>query len=497
MKARVFVLIWALLGAVQYAPASLTWRPGEGWVNEGEGGAATAANSRAQLELARKLEADEEWEKSRQAYQALVRKWPFSFNAGEAQFKVGWCGEKLGDFERSFKAYQTCVEKHPASNYFEQALERQYNIANLYLAGEPRRLWKIPVMPSMEKTIEMYEQIIKNAPYGRYAPECQFKIGLAHERKKEWAEAVKSYYKILDRYPGNDVVDDAQYQIGYAWFKAASSADYDQGAAQKAIDAFHEFLTRFPYSEKASQAEENIKELEGRSNSGAFNIAQFYEQQKKIDAAIIYYKEVIQKEPDTERADIARRKIAQLTPLSESSVPAPKDLGQTKIRKEPEPAPPLALEPVGPPAPESMSLSPAVQESEPSGPPLPDDFVPPQPPSRTPATPVPVTREIEPAGPPSPPPAPPPAQFGLPPLRPLKYKSSDYAVAPRPLPPETPGASAPAPAAAPPSPAPQQAPTPRLSPKRWAAPPPSPDLPSAETTPDDPSGTKLPEPKLR
>ncbi len=58
------------------------------------------------------------------------------------------------------------VTKYPSSEYFEQALNEQYRIANLYLAGEPQRIWKIPVGPSMDRTIEMYERIIKNAPYG-------------------------------------------------------------------------------------------------------------------------------------------------------------------------------------------------------------------------------------------------------------------------------------------------------------------------------------------
>ncbi len=429
MNARFLAVVALIVGWCSLAEASLTWRAGEGWSNEEEGSDVKAVNSRAQLELARKLEAAEEWEKSRQAYLGLVRKWPFSFNSGEAQFKIGWCYEKIADFERSFKSYQTCVEKYPASNFFEKAIERQYNIANLYLAGEPRKLWKIPVMPSMDKTIEMYEQIIKNAPYGRYAAESQFKIGQAHERKKEWAEAVKAYQRILDRYPGNDIVDDAQYQIGYAWHKASTSSDYDQGAAQKAIDGFQEFLTRFPNSEKAAQAEENIKELEGRSTGGSFNIAQFYESQKKIDAAIIYYKDVIQKEPDTERAEIARRKITQLTPLSEASVPAPKNISDLKSSSKAPAAPAPAksaadsfsLEPAGPPTPPpGMALAPAPTSQTAQSGVSSEDMIGPQlPPGILPPAPKPVS---------------PPLAATPPPIHMPTLKSSDRMIGPRPIP---------------------------------------------------------------
>jgi outer membrane protein assembly factor BamD len=309
--------------------AALVWRPGEGWTNEDESGNSTAASSRAQIELARKLEAAADWQKARQAYAALVRKWPFSFNAGEAQYKIGWCAEKAADFGAAFKAYQKCIEKHPESKFYNQSLERQYNIANLYLAGEPQRLWKIPIpLQAPEKIVEMYDQIIKNAPYGQYAPQSQFKIGLAHEKQRKWSEAVKAYQMVLDRYPGNDVADDAQYQIGYAWMRAAGSSDYDQGATEKAIDAFTEFITRYPNSEKVVQAEENIVDLKTRTSQGAFHIAQFYESQKRYEAAIIYYEDVLKREPETERGKIAREKIAQLSSSKVVGPEPPKNLAK-------------------------------------------------------------------------------------------------------------------------------------------------------------------------
>ncbi len=318
------------------SPAPLVWRPGEGWSTEG-GGGEEASSSREQLELGRRLEKDEEWNRARLAYVSLVRRWPFSFNAGEAQFKVGWCAEKLADFAGAFKAYQTCVEKYPASNYYEKSLERQFNIANLFLAGERQKIWKVPIAPSMDKAVEMYGQVIRNAPYGRYAAEAQFKIGLAHEKKKAWSEAIKAYQVIIDRYSNHDTVDDAHYQIGYAWMQAATSGEYDQGAADKAIDAFNEFLTRFPNNEKAFQARDNIANLKGRLTEGAFSIAKFYESQKKIEAAILYYNDVIQKDPESEQAKVARERIAALTPLKESGPPKPENLerlaAKTQVRE--------------------------------------------------------------------------------------------------------------------------------------------------------------------
>src|SRR5271156_2299188 len=239
---RPFLIALLALGFItSLAHATLVWRPGEGWSDE-SGSDVSASSSRDQLELAHKLEAQGQRDSALKAYKGLLRRWPLSFFAPEAQFRVGKILEDEGDFYNAFQAFQKMVTKYPSSDYFEQALDEQYRIANLYLAGEPQRIWKIPVGPSMERTVEMYERIIKNAPYGTYAPQCQFNIGLARENQRKYDDAVDAYQKVLDNYPTSSVASNAQYQIGYAWLRASQSGDYDMGAAQKAVYAFQDYL---------------------------------------------------------------------------------------------------------------------------------------------------------------------------------------------------------------------------------------------------------------
>jgi outer membrane protein assembly factor BamD len=323
MRLKALVLLGFSLAGAFSVQAALTWRPGEGWTDESGSSEVSASSSRDQLQLAKKLEAANDLTNAFKAYSGLVRKWPLSFYAPEAQFKVGWLEEQRGDFWRAFKSYQKMVEKYPNSEYFDKALERQFALGNLFLAGEPQKLWKIPIGPSMDKTVEIYEQIIKNAPYGKYAPESQFKIGLAREKQKKYGDAVAAYNVIIDKYPGNDIVDDAQYQIGYAWFRASSEPDYDQSAAEKSIEAFEDFIVRYPNSEKLPQANENIVYLKNRQTQGAFNIAKFYEGQHNYKAAYIYYNEVVRQEPGSAQAQLAKKKVEELRPRVEKELNLP------------------------------------------------------------------------------------------------------------------------------------------------------------------------------
>jgi outer membrane protein assembly factor BamD len=170
----------------------------------------------------------------------------------------------------------------------------------------------------MQRTIEMYQRIIKNAPYGDYAPQCQFNIGLADEKQRKFTDAVDSYQLVLDNYPTSSVAADAQYQIGYAWMKSSISGDYDMGAAKKAVDAFQDYLVRFPDSDKSVQAQENIRRLGQKQTQGAFDIAKFYETQHNPRAAFIYYNEVVREDPNSESANLAKKRIQELRPIVEA-----------------------------------------------------------------------------------------------------------------------------------------------------------------------------------
>jgi outer membrane protein assembly factor BamD len=300
--------------ASSVAHATLVWRPGEGWSDE-SGGDVSASSSRDQLELAHKLEAQGQRDAALKAYKGLLRRWPLSFFAPEAQFRVGKILEDEADFYTAFQAFQKMVAKYPSSDYFPQALNEQYRIANLYLAGEPQRIWKIPVGPSMQRTIEMYQRIIKNAPYGDYAPQCQFNIGLANEHLRKYTDAVDAYQTVLDSYPTSSVAANAQYQIGYAWMKSSISGDYDLGAARKATDAFQDYLVRYPNSDKSAQAQENIRRLGQKQTQGAYDIATFYETQHNPRAAFIYYNEVLREDPNSEQATLAKKRIQELRPV--------------------------------------------------------------------------------------------------------------------------------------------------------------------------------------
>lgn len=320
---------------------------------------ADAANAREQMLIATQADEEKNLSQALSAYRKVLRRFPQSDQAPEAAFRIGELEEQRGDFQRAFKAYQTYVENYPSGTRFSAAIENQFKIATLYLEGERQRLLGIPTLPSLDKARSMFEDIITAAPYTDFAPLAQFNIGLTHERQKNLTAAILAYQTVLDRYPNSDVADDAQYQIAYVWYHQARYGSYDRTTADKAREAFEDFLIRFPDSEKVPQAEENLKVLTTAHTTNALEVAKFYDKQKKYKAAVIYYNEVIRQNPDSEGADTARTRIDELRSLVGDDAlmagPERAESGETaRIRRRLQSQIDTAARPdfVGPPIPE-------------------------------------------------------------------------------------------------------------------------------------------------
>ncbi len=304
---RIGLIVALMIVCATPSPAPLIYRPGEGWEVQGED--TVEGTSKQQHEKGEKYERENKFDEAANAYRLIPKTWPLSPNAPEGQYRFGVMMYKLFDFQRSFKEFQKCLEKYPETEHFDEILKYQYDIACLFLAGERQKIWRIPTFPSMDKTVEMFQQVIKNGPYSDVAPMSQLMIGFAREKQHQWTDAVKAYQEVVRRYPKSDLADDAQFQIGYAYMMASREADYDQTATNRAITGFRDYITKYPKSEKIEQARDNISRLQMEQARGIWSIAEFYDREKNSDAALIYYNSLIQKFPNSDLAKRAYKRV--------------------------------------------------------------------------------------------------------------------------------------------------------------------------------------------
>jgi outer membrane assembly lipoprotein YfiO len=315
------------------SPAPFVYRPGEGWTYEPVGeGKWTRTRAKDQLDVAQAAFDKKDYGLALKAARRVVRVWPLSDYAPQAQYLAGRCLEAEGKDEKAFDEYQKVLEKHPKLSNYHEIVQRQYDIANKYYSGKWFRLWGYIPYPSRDRTADMYAKIVKTGPYSEVAPQAQLKIGSVREKQKNYPSAVKAYETASDRYHDRpEIASDATYRAALAWNKQAQTAEYDQTTAGQSIATFTDFMALYPTDPRVPDAQKKISSLKTEQARGNFQTAKFYEKYHKWKGAMVYYNEVLVQDPNSPYAAEAQKRIAV---LKERTQPASRTAEQPKAAGE-------------------------------------------------------------------------------------------------------------------------------------------------------------------
>jgi len=305
LMAGVFLLSQPCIGSVIFQPGKKAKYvpPGEEEIN---------GQAAEQYQIGQAAEKEGDFKKAIRAYRSLVKHHPKDKLAAEALYRAGQLQEQLHEFTPAAQTFQELVERYPSSAHFEEAIEAQFRVGEIYLNGKKLKLLGIPIASALDRAVTIFANVVRTAPYGKYTARAQFDIGLAREKQGANDAAIQAYQAVVDKFPDEPVAVDAQYQIGYIWFTASQRGTKDAAAASNAKTAFQDFLFHYPKSEKAAQARADLEILEHKQTTNSYKVAKFYDKQKYYRAAVIYYNEVIRQQPGSEESNQAKKRIDQL-----------------------------------------------------------------------------------------------------------------------------------------------------------------------------------------
>lgn len=279
------------------SPADWIWTPETGkFINPKW---AVKPTPQDQLEYAQSFRDQGNCKKAMAEFKKLIRAYPRAKEAPEAEYFIGQCLEDTDKPYEAYKAYQIIIDKYPFSERAAQIVALEYNIANHLLENKGRSKWAEVVVGSDDRVIEILRTVIKDAPYGQYAAIAQYKIGLYLKEKGMYQEARDEFEKTMNDYPNSEWAQASKFQMAMADTARASDAQHEQKVASVAMDEFNEFVKTHPDSQLTPQAKDQMFRLKTKEAENNFVIAKFYQKQKNLKAARIYYKEVVDNYADT------------------------------------------------------------------------------------------------------------------------------------------------------------------------------------------------------
>ncbi|MBI4335634.1 MAG: tetratricopeptide repeat protein [Candidatus Omnitrophica bacterium] len=306
------VALIILLAAAAVSRAYWIWTPGsKRWTNPKY---APKDTPQQQYDYAMQFYLAKLYPKAISEFKKLIKVYAQSELAPDAQYYIGRSYEERMEYYAAFLAYQKVIDVYPRSELTDEILERQYRIGNLYFSGQKERLFGVAILPAVDKALEIFDKVVANAPYGKYADLAQFKIGECYKKNAQFQEAAEAFGKLVSNYPKSVLYGQAKYEVAYCTYRMSLKPNYDQEPTEEAIKEFEEYVkTRDGEGGEAiKDAEEALVRLQEKKAESLCNTALFYEKAKRYESAIVYYKDAVDSYPNTTWAKKAFNKITEL-----------------------------------------------------------------------------------------------------------------------------------------------------------------------------------------
>ncbi|HBJ82560.1 MAG TPA: hypothetical protein DDZ88_01520 [Verrucomicrobiales bacterium] len=265
--------------------------------------------------------------KAQSLYQAVVKQYPFTPSAAEASFQNALIIRHTGRMDDAFEALQSFLNDYRDSPRFNEAIEKQFEIAEEAKGGRKQRgMLLVAMKMNTSDIIEFYDRIIKNAPFGKYAPLSQFSIAEIQQDMNEKDKAVAAYQRVVENYPGTSQAAEAQFRIGSISNIAAQRSE-DASNLLAARDALRTYIASNPGGERKQETEMILSQVNTAEANQSLTVAKFYKRMGKTRAAAIYLNEAL-KYGSPEVSNEARTLLAELAAEDPEGVAEARKPGQ-------------------------------------------------------------------------------------------------------------------------------------------------------------------------
>lgn len=150
-----------------------------------------------------------------------------------------------------------------------------------------------------QPAIDNYQKLIDQYPFSPYAEEAELNIGLAYYKMHNYAESVGAFNDFVRMHPTSKRLDIASYYLAMAHYDQIGRPDQDQTHTELALEEFQTIERRFPESDFAQLSHQQIEICREMLARHEYLIGDFYYQRANYKAAESRMAELMALYPDT------------------------------------------------------------------------------------------------------------------------------------------------------------------------------------------------------
>jgi TolA-binding protein len=266
-----------------------------------------------QLRYAKELLDAGKRKKASKAYRATVKIWPETREAALAQFEYAKLTEELQSPTRAAENYEYLFTYYTGSFPHEEALQRLFNLGTDLLEHRKGKFFFFRGFKAPERSIPIFENVIRFGPRWERSSEAQFLIGRALQDTFSYEKAIAAYELVQIRYRDTEWAEEASFYKAQSLNKIAQESPNSDQALEDAWIGTIMFQQRHPDSLHNPEIAAYREALLNRRAEIAFEKARYYDDiARRPVAALRAYEEFIKKFPSSEWTKQAKLRIEAL-----------------------------------------------------------------------------------------------------------------------------------------------------------------------------------------
>ncbi len=246
----------------------------------------------------------------------------------EAVVKAAECYEKAGLFYEQFKCIERLIRSYPHRIDFSALVDKEFAIADKFHAGhrdpEFYSLRWVPWLTSSDKSPEIYEKAVANAPFSKYSAQALLRLAKQKTAAEQFEDALTFFRKIIKDHPTSKSAEYAYLNMIMLLSSLAKHGDGDGRLTYETIDLSNDYIEKYPKSKELEWVKKKLIITQNNAAKRLYNIAKYYKRYNREDAAKDYLEEILQRYNTTQTVIKAEDMLSSIDPNFELSELPPK-----------------------------------------------------------------------------------------------------------------------------------------------------------------------------
>lgn len=251
------------------------------------------------LEAIRKLIAEGHGEKAEDLAADWIEANPNHAMLVEAYLLRGDARVSQKDYWNALYDYEAVIRLYPGSEQYQTALEREFEIARLYVNGLNRKLLGMPILSAESDGEELLIRCQERAPGSEVGERASITLADYYFKTGDMYQASEAYDLFLINYPQSDQREWAMLRLIVSNLARFKGEEFDPTGLLEARQRLKDYFAQFPAAAELNEAQGWVFRIEESLALEDYAIARWYQKRGERVSAIYLYRRVIEQYPGT------------------------------------------------------------------------------------------------------------------------------------------------------------------------------------------------------